>query len=122
MISGFLPVFLCACFGGCLAELLRWYNLRESTEFYVYRAGAVYWLITTLMIVAGGVLAVLYGTEPKNAILILQIGLSTPLIIKSLAETRASVPEPVSSGPGRQMAPGDTHQNQPSVLRFLAGR
>jgi hypothetical protein len=121
-ISGFVPVFLCACFGGFLAELLRWYQLRESTEFPAYVRGPIYWVTTVLMIMSGGVLAVLYGTELKSAILVLHIGLSAPLIIKMLAETRANPLEtqaPSAPLPGRSMARA---RGQRSLLTFLAGR
>jgi hypothetical protein len=122
MIDGFLPIFLCACFGGFLAELLKWYNLRESVEFPLYVQGPIYWIVTALMILAGGFLAVLYGTEPTNAVLVLQIGLSAPLIVKSLAETRTNEPALKPRPPGRTMGGGGTDLDQPSLLNFLAGR
>jgi hypothetical protein len=118
MISGVVPVFLCASFGGFLAELLKWYQLRESTNLPAYIRGPVYWLTTLLMIVAGGFLAVLYGTEPKSAILVLHIGLSAPLIIKMLAETCASPFVETPNLPGRSMS----RAGGASLLSFLAGR
>lgn len=126
-ISGFVAVFLCACLGGSLAELLRWYQVRESAHFPEYARRPIYWVVTLLMILAGGVLAVLYGTEPKSAMLVLHIGLSAPLIIKSLAETKAAVPQtesmaPPPSLPGRSMAGTRPDRGPASVLEFIAGR
>ena len=122
IISGFFPVFVCACIGGVLGELLRWYQLRESNHFPVYVRRPGYWFLTLLMVGAGGLLAVLYGTEPKNALLVLHIGLSAPLIIKTFAETAGERPA-VSSSPsrGRSMDLGRDKNSKGSILAFLAG-
>jgi hypothetical protein len=126
-ISGFLPVFLCACFGGALAELLKWFQLRDSPNLPAYARSPLYWAVTAAMVLAGGVLATLYGTEPRSAILVLHIGLSAPLIIKTLAETRAgpASPAPPPGGPRGSRRPGYSMARAgggPSVLNFVAGR
>jgi hypothetical protein len=65
--------------------------------------------------------AVLYGTEPRNGILVLQIGASAPLIIKTLAEATV---QPSSSIPTPPVTPGFNmgKVGRPSLLNFLAGR
>ena len=108
-----LTVFGLGVLGGALAELLNWWQLRESPSLPTYAKSAVYWIITVLMILAGGILAVLYNVDATNPMLALNIGISAPLILKAMA---ASVP---SEDQRRALADADV---QPSVVSFIAGR
>jgi len=112
MVSGVAAILLVGCLGGILAEVARWYELRTSPNLPAYAHSWFYWIATICMIVAGGLLALAYGTEPKSAILVANIGLSAPVIIKALA---ASAPV----RPTAAFAPG---LPRPSLLRFLAGK
>jgi hypothetical protein len=109
IVSGFWLTFLIGSFGGVMGEALNWYLRRDSPRLAAYLKGARYWVTTAVMIVIGGVLATFYGIEEKSAILVAHIGLSAPVIIKSLA----------------QVAPEGTTKDlraNPSILDFLAGR
>jgi len=122
-ISGWQGVFGCACFGGALGELLKWYQLRESENFPQYARNFIYWAITAMMILAGGGLALLYGTEKKSALLVMNIGLSAPLIIKVLAESKkVSHGIATPQAPGYGMNPSREQRAEPSILEFLSGR
>jgi len=90
-ISGFLSVFLCGVFGGFLGELLKWYNFRTVKKLPRYLKSPFYWFITILIILSGGLLAILYGYDDINAILAVNIGLSCPLIVRTLAYNGAAV-------------------------------
>jgi hypothetical protein len=117
-VSGALPIFACAAFGGGLIELLKWYQLRESPSFPAYVRSPVYWGLTIAMICAGGGLALLYGTEAKNAILVLNIGLSAPLMVKLLAESQVKTVS--HDGPG---VPGFwMRRGRGRILTFLSWR
>lgn len=85
MIDGFLLVFSCGSFGGFLGELLKWYRLREAKKLPHYATSFFYWFITVTIILSGGIVATLYGTEKVNALMAVNIGITTPLLIQSLA-------------------------------------
>jgi hypothetical protein len=129
-IEGFVPIFLCASFGGLLVEVAKWHRIRESTNFPAYCRRPQYWILSLIMIFCGGGLATLYGIESKNAILVLNIGISAPLIVKALAEPLSSEgdpptapPPPDKHVPGYGMQPSHADSlRQPSIARFLAWR
>lgn len=116
-ISGVLPVLLVGAFGGLLGELLKWYGLRESPNLPAYLGSAFYWVVTLLFAGVGGVYAVLYGTDDRNPLLVANIGLSAPLILKSLVSAATSEQAPVMRG---RAAPAAARP--PSLRGFIAGR
>jgi len=87
IINGFFSVFLCGVFGAFLAELLKWYRIRENKVLPHYSKSLLYWIITLLFVLSGGVLATLYGVNDVNALLAINIGVSSPLIIDNLSKT-----------------------------------
>ncbi len=108
-ISGISLTFLVGCLGGVMGEALNWYARRESPRLPQYLKGARYWITTIVMIIIGGILAVLYGIEEKSAILVANIGLTAPILIKALAQ----IPP---QGANRALA------GAPSIRDFIIGR
>ena len=105
-IQGFWQVFLAGAFGGFLVELLRWHKLRESPSLPDFASRWIYWVLTVLMILAGGGLAVLYGLGPINAITVANIGASAPALIGALA-----------APPRQRMPAGENVENLPIAVR-----
>lgn len=81
-------VFLYGVAGGLFAELLGLFKLRRqsSSDFPHWLKSLFYWMVTLCMILAGGVLCIIYtkaGIE-LNPLVALNIGASAPLIIGSI--------------------------------------
>ena len=109
-----LTVFLVGILGGALGEALKWYQLRESPNMPEYSKKPAYWIITAVIALAGGVLAWLYGIDMTKLLLALNIGISAPLILKSLA---SAVPNLSGVGGAK-----DLEGSKPSIGSFLAGK
>ena len=107
-------LFLYGSIGGLLVEVAHWYGLRQSVNLPEYLKKFSYWLITLVMIAAGGFLATIWDFPPDLAnwkLLAVNIGASAPLIIKNLS---ATVP---AQGGDRSVGIGQ----KPSLWTFLRG-
>ncbi|MDE5441088.1 hypothetical protein GWG65_06380 [Bradyrhizobium sp. CSA207] len=109
-----VSVFAWALFGGAFCELLHWGGLKRSAYVEIYARSIKYWLITVLMIIAGGLLATAMslsgsGLTPLTAIL---VGYSAPSLIQKLAKNT-----PTGNLGARDM----TSQDPPSIRGFLIG-
>ena len=124
--------FLWAAGGGLAAEALRWWRLIRAQQqgttlnLPVYARSPLYWGLTVVIVLAGGMLAVAYVASGQRLgpILAINVGASAPLIIQGLA---ASAPDGLGSAP----APAGTRQHAsdgtppvgaPSLVNFLRGR
>jgi len=90
IIEGSATIFWAGCAGGAVAEVLHWWNMRESPQLPAYARSPFYWVITAVMVVAGGVVAWMYFGDRAEAIIAAHVGISTPLILQKLV---TSVPE-----------------------------
>jgi hypothetical protein len=85
---GDLPGFLFGLFGGVLAELLALFELRRHArqDLPHWLKSPFYWIITILMVLAGGGLVVAYieSDIAIKPILAINVGASAPLIIGTL--------------------------------------
>lgn len=93
-VEGAWSVFLVGCLGGSLSEVLHWWNLRTSNKLPRYSDKPRYWILTILMIFAGGVVAWFQFGEAAQALAAAQAGIVAPLLIQKLG---TSVPEPAGA-------------------------
>ena len=89
-IEGGYAIFGTGCAGGVLAELLHWWNLRESPQLPAYSKSPFYWIVTVVMILAGGFVAWIYFGSKAEAIIAVHVGLSAPLILQKLVTSLPS--------------------------------
>jgi hypothetical protein len=79
--------FLYGALGGLLAELLGLFELRRQAPQDLPRwlKSPFYWVITVLMICAGGLLVIVYleSDIPLKPILSVNVGASAPLLIRA---------------------------------------
>jgi hypothetical protein len=102
--------------GGLLAEALKLYQLRESKKPPAYLKSALYWIVTLLMALSGGGLAVVNNGGSTSPLLALNIGISAPLILKGLA-TISPGKSPDAAG-----QPFEPKKSGGSILDMMAGR
>src|SRR5581483_1715468 len=110
-----MSVFLWAVFGGAFCELLHWVGIRRRSNYFPqYARNVGYWVITILLILAGGILAVavnLAGTAltPLTASV---FGYSAPTLIHKL----------VKAAPTPELGTKDKKtESAPSAYGFLIG-
>ena len=127
MVESAWATFLWAAAGGLAAEALRWWRLvrnqREgaTVNLPVYARSPLYWGLTSVIVLSGGMLAVAYVASglTLGPILAVNVGASAPLIIQGLAASAPSGLEPsaVATRTGRvgRLA-------APSPGNFLRGR
>ena len=74
--------------GGVFGELLKWFNMRHDLHRGLpdWSRSRLYWIVTLLMAVAGGllVLAYLRSGFTLNALLAVNLGVSAPLVLDKL--------------------------------------
>ena len=87
-----IEYFLYGISGGLLAELLGLYKLRTQapSAFPSYLRSKFYWVITILMILAGGGLVLIYNKSGLDLkpIIAVNIGASAPFILGSLVQSK----------------------------------
>lgn len=108
-------VFLFGVIGGALAEVLKWWQLREVPNPPAYLKSVFYWVITLIMALIGGVLALAYNVDASKPLLAINIGVSAPMILKGLASV-IPVKSPEAGTPFTGAPKGA------SVLDMIAGR
>lgn len=90
-------------FGGFAAEALVWFGIRHlrPAEYPFWVRSPLYYLIAAVMIAIGGIVALAYARSGAtlNALLALQIGASTPLILRKardLVPPKVEPPDPAT--------------------------
>jgi len=81
ILSSWWAIFLASTAGGCLGEFLTLYE--ESRGAAKKPRDRHYWIMSVLMALLGGGLALAYGFKEIHILAAANIGASTPVLIKS---------------------------------------
>ncbi len=115
--------FLYGVIGGALGELLKWYSLRESANLPTYIRSPFYWVVTLLMVLAGGGMVMIQGVQPSTPWLAINVGLTAPLILKGFATIVPVKPAvPAGAGAGVSFGAPEPTGPKPGLVNFIAGR
>jgi len=91
-----LGTFGWAVIGGALGEVLGLYQLRREAHDGLpeWVTSLFYWLVTGMMVLSGGLLALLYesSVQELKPLLAANVGASAPLIISGLTRRAPPVP------------------------------
>lgn len=96
-----LPYPVWGLVGGTLAELARWYGIREKLhEGRPVWATPGYWMITGLMVMAGAALVLMHEDSGvnMNSVLAVNLGASAPTILSAMLSS-APATQKVESAP-----------------------
>jgi len=85
LLHGFWQVFGVGFAGGLIGDLVLIWEARTTGSAPGYTKSRFYWGCVLGMALAGGFLAAFYGIVEVQAFLALNIGISAPLILKTLA-------------------------------------
>jgi len=92
---GLYEGFLWGVAGGIFAELLGWFKLRHQApdDLPIQIKTRYYWIVTAVMILAGGILVIAYlrSDVKVNAIMALNVGASAPLILGALVSQSPAI-------------------------------
>lgn len=80
--------FVYGVFGGLVSEIVGLYKFRRFSKLPVWLRLRSYWIITSLMILSGGILVCIYikSDIELTPILAVNVGISAPLILGRLAD------------------------------------
>lgn len=80
--------------GGCLPEVLKFYQMREHGEKPKWVRTWFYWIMTAIMVILGGGVVAIYmaqGATQMNPILALHLGAATPVLIQGVIAGKPNV-------------------------------
>lgn len=93
---GGLETFLWGLFGGFGAEAVVWFGIRHQRprDYPYWLKSPIYYLVASVMVLVGGIIAVAYSRSGTslNAILAIQIGASAPLILRKARDVVPDAP------------------------------
>ena len=96
-ISSELGQLAVGSLGGAISEVMHWHRIARRGRWPKYARSLGYWVVTSLLIVSGGVVASAVSGPNASAIQLLLLGIVGPQLLQLVAQsklTSAHVDEP----------------------------
>lgn len=82
-----IEMTLGAC-GAIIAEVMHWHRIARRGRWPKYARSWLYWLITALVILSGGLVTAAVSNPGSSLLQLLLIGISGPQLLHSAAQTQ----------------------------------
>ena len=84
--------FLGGACGGAIVEIMHWHRIARRGRWPQYARRPRYWIVTALMIAAGGIVTAAVSSPASSFMQLLLIGVAAPQLIESAAQSRVTKP------------------------------
>jgi len=79
--------------GAIIAELLHWHRIARQGRWPQYATSWPYWVITALVILAGGIVTAAVSTPGSSLLQLLLLGIAGPQLLQSAARAQRKKPK-----------------------------
>jgi len=105
--------FLLGVCGAVIAEALHWHRIARQNKWPKYAKRSIYWILTSLIILGGGVIAAAVSGPGTSPLQLMLLGIVGPQLLQATA--RARVPQRSTDNDDVYLGP-----DRSSISEFMA--
>jgi hypothetical protein len=80
--------FAIGCCGAFTSEILHWHRISRRGKWPKYAASPVYWVVTLLLVLCGGLVAASVSPPSASPLQLLLVGIAGPQLLQLAAQSR----------------------------------